>query len=135
MIQGYTDPVLLNREHPGLYQEVVAQQWKHCVCLVSLIYGYAGTCTLPLLCVPGKYCNFNVCDTYSLSSLPSPTNASFASSMAQEISLFRKSLQEKSFLIKKPCNITMTPARGEGKRTCCSTSQLWCGHPKVSNLL
>ena len=68
-----------------------------------------------------------VCNTYSLSSLPSPTNASFASSMAQEISLFRKSLQEKSFLIKKPCNIIMTIASGElGKTTYCCTGQLWC---------
>lgn len=49
-----------------------------------------------------------VCNTYSLSSLLSPTNASFASSMAQEISLFRKSLQERRFLIKKTYNIIVT---------------------------
>lgn len=68
-----------------------------------------------------------VCNTYSLSSLLSPTNASFASSMAQEISLFRKSLQEKSLLIKKPCNIIMTTASGElGKRTYCCTGLLRC---------
>lgn len=39
------------------------------------------------------------CNTYSLSSLLSPTNASFASSMAQEISLFPKSLQEQKNLL------------------------------------
>lgn len=67
------------------------------------------------------------CYTYSLSSLLSPTNASFASSMAQEISLFRKSLQEKSFLVKKPCNIVMPAAHGKvGKRTHWCTGLLWC---------